>query len=182
MAIKGIANRSAHAEQVAGPKPSVILHVVIVNLGADKEVVPSVIADASAQMFHQVIAAGVAWARPAGAGRVSRQVETVARDAETAHEVQTKILSHLWLEEGVDVGQNWTVFFRSIVVGLFYPPRCFQVEAYTLSQKNVGAYAGVGPARLPGRHKRQRGRVVLRCEESVGANRDVNLLAVSNGG
>ena len=71
----------------------VILDVVVVNLRADKDVVPNVVADAAAEIFHEVITAAVVDA-PAEvtAGGYLRDVEASAGNADAAEEVGADFL------------------------------------------------------------------------------------------
>src|SRR5579863_7583788 len=57
----GIPDRGSHAKQAGVAEDvGVIQDVVVVNLRTDKDVPPHVVADASADVYQEVVAAGVA--------------------------------------------------------------------------------------------------------------------------
>jgi hypothetical protein len=90
--------------------------MVVVNLGADKDVVPDRIAHTCAYMFHEVIAVGVIDA--AGDVTRGRKIEPGGGDANAAQEFEANLLAKAGLEERVDVGEDGAVFLETVVVRL----------------------------------------------------------------
>ena len=90
----------------------IVLDVVVVTLGADENVgqaVPNVIAEAGAEIFHEVIAAGEVHASGGAAG--GKDVEAVAGNADTGDNVEAKFPGQLGLEQHVDVGEDGAIVF-----------------------------------------------------------------------
>lgn len=147
-------------------------------LGAHEDVgqaMPNVIAKASADVLHEVIAAGEINASGAAAG--AKDIEAVAGDADTGKKVETDFLGHFGLEEHVDVSEDGAIFFVAKVVCLVIPPGGFNVKAEAMFEgDDVSSEAGIDPAffgrRLEGHH------VGGRCErlEDIAADQDVALL------
>jgi hypothetical protein len=144
----GVSDGDADSKHVVGIEPEIVLNVVIVALGADKDVgqaVPNIIAEAAAEVFHKVIAAGVVDAPGAAAG--AKEVEPVAGYADAGEKVEANFLGQLWLEEGVDVGKDGAVVFVTVVACLVIPPRGFNVQAEAMLEgDDVNAKAGIDSA------------------------------------
>ncbi len=104
--------------------------MVVVNLGAEEETVPEVVADAAADVLQEVIAAGVvdATAEVAARGGIGH-VEAGAGDADSAQRFETELLAQLGLKNAVEVSQDGAVAFIAIVAGLAGAPGSFHVEA-----------------------------------------------------
>ena len=179
---EGVSHRDSGAKQVIGVELKVVLNMVVVNFGAHKKVVPGVVAEARAQVLHEVISADIAGADRGKAGCVSRQVKPVAREADAAHEVQAGFLAQLRLEEGIDVGQDGPVLFIAVVVALFLPPRNFDVEAEAVPEKDVGLDAGIDSTFFRWRRSRQGRSAGAGGEGGPAANGKVNLLGMSENG
>ncbi len=88
---------------------------------------PNFVANTAAEVFHEVIAAGVVDA--SGDATRGKEIEPVAGNADAGHEVEAKSLAQLRLEERVNVGEDGAVVFVTIVVALVIPPGSFDVEA-----------------------------------------------------
>ncbi len=144
----GISERTANAEYAAGIELDIVLNVVVVNLWADKDVVPNVVADAAAEVFHEVVAAGVVDtpAAEVAAGDYLRDVEACAGDTDAAHKIKPNFLAQTRLKEPVEVGQDGAVVFVfSGIVSLAGSPRGFNVKAKAALEANdVTADADIG--------------------------------------
>jgi hypothetical protein len=125
---ESVSDRGADSKHLVRVEAEIVLDVIVVSLRADKEVTPNPIANASADIFHEVIAAGVVDATPVDVAR-TKKVEAVAGNADAAHEVEASSLAQLRLEERVDVSQNGAVGFVTIIAGLPISPGTFDVEA-----------------------------------------------------
>ena len=134
--------------------------------------VPDVIADATAEVLHEVIGAFVVGLTTDGG---SRGVEAGAGSADAAHKIKAQFLTKTRLVEHVEVGQDRAVvYFVEDVDTLSSPPGGFDVKAEAVLEKNrVTAEVEVGAAlfrwqrRVVGRGGRQ---------ERAAANKDVTLL------
>jgi hypothetical protein len=144
----GVSDRRAYAKHIAGVKPEIVLDVVVVSLGTHKDVgqmVPNVIAEASADVLHEVIAAGVVNASRGGTG--GKDVEAVAGNADAGQKVEANFLGYSGLVEGVDVGKERPVIFVTVIARLLKPPGSFNVKAETMPEGHyVAAEAEVGSA------------------------------------
>ena len=175
----GVSDRDAYAKHVVGIETLIVLDVVVVAFGAHEDVgqvVPNVIAEASADVLHEVIAAGEVDASGNAAG--AKDVEAVAGDADTGKEVEADFLGHFGLEEDVYVGQDGAVFFVAKVVCLVIPPGGFDVKAEAMFEgDDVSSEAGVDATffgrRLEGHDVAGRGERL----EDVAADQDVTLLS-----
>ena len=72
---------------------NVVLNKVVVNLRPDKELAPEIIAEATAEVLHEVIAAGEARGRTGAAGSISRYVESITGNADASQQVEAKFLA-----------------------------------------------------------------------------------------
>src|SRR5580704_17676497 len=132
---EGVADRGAHAKDIRGVESLIVLNVIVVSLGAHKDVrqaVPNVVAEAGAEVFHEMIAAGEVDASRAGAG--IEDVEPVAGNADAGHEVEAHFLIDLRLEEHVGVGEDRAVIFITVVAPLLVPPGGFYINAETMRE------------------------------------------------
>jgi len=68
----------------------VVLNMVVVNFRPDKELVPEIVANATPEVFHEVIAAGEASGGAGAAGSVSRYVESITGNADAGQQVKAK--------------------------------------------------------------------------------------------
>ena len=161
---------------------NIVLNTVVVNFRPDKELAPEIVADATAEVLHEVIAAGEASGGARAAGGVSRYVESITGNADSSQQVKANFFAYFRLEQRIGVSQNRTIGFETIVVGLLVPPGSLYVEADPFSQKYVRADVEVGPALFHWGQKSLRGRVVLRGEKDASTNCDVDLLAMGESG
>jgi len=69
---------------------NVVLNTVVMNFRPDKKLVPEIIAEATAEVLHEVIAAGEASGGTGAAGSVSRYVESITGNAEASQQVKAK--------------------------------------------------------------------------------------------
>lgn len=142
----GISDRRAHTEDVVGAKHiGVVLNMVVVNFGANKEMVPDVIAETGAKILHEVIAGGVVDAtRKVAAGSGIRHIETGAGNADAAKKIEADFFAELGLEERIKVGQDGAVGFVAEITRLTRSPGCLHVEAEaSLEANNVSANAEI---------------------------------------
>ena len=178
----GVPDGRADAEYVVGAKNvGVILNVVVVNLGADKEMVPDVIAETGAEILHEVITGGVVDATGKVAARSGiRHVEACAGDADTAEKIETDLLAQLRLEERVEVGQDRTVGFVAEVTRLTSSLSSFNVEAEALLEaNNIPANAEVSSTLLRDVSGKQLIRAGRGRQQSTAEKHDVALLGRS---
>jgi len=143
----GISDGSAHTEYVVGAKDvGVVLNVVVVNLRADKEMVPDVVAETGTEILHEVVTGGVVDA----AGKVGARsgighVEAGAGNADAAKEIEADFLPELGLEECVKVGQDRAVGFVAQITRLTRSPGGFHVKAQaSLEANHISADAEIG--------------------------------------
>jgi hypothetical protein len=142
---EGESDGRAYTKHIVRVEPLIVLDVVVVTLGTHEDVgqaVPEVIAEAGAEIFHKVIAAGVVNASGGAAG--SKEVEAVAGDADTGQNVEAKFPGQLGLEEDVNVSEDGTIIFVPIVASLVISPGGFYVNAEAMPEgDDVSAEAGV---------------------------------------
>jgi hypothetical protein len=186
---ESITNRYSGAEDVVGVELEIILNVVVVNFGADKDVrhtMPNVVANAASELFHEVIAADVTRtaksATDAAARAHSRQIEAVAFNAYAGGEVEAEFPGKLGLEETIYVGENRAVGFVTIVGGAFISPSSFCIQAVAIPQKHVDTDAGKDSAFLLWWNESFRGCAVLEGEERAATHSNIDLLAMSESG
>jgi hypothetical protein len=180
---ESVTDRDGGAEDVVGVELKVILNVVVVNFGADKDVrdaVPNVVADTTAELFHEVIAANVAGA-PKGAtnaaARVhSRQIEAVAFNAHAGGEIEAEFPGQLGLVETIHVGEDRAVGFVTIVAGALISPGSFCIQAIAFPQKYIDTNAGKDSTLLLWWNESLGGSAVLEGEERAATNGNINLL------
>ena len=118
--------------------------MVEVSLGADKNVPPHVVADAAANVYQEVVAAGVAGAEvDAVAGRLET-IETSGLPPDAAHEIKAGPLAHAWLVQAVEREQNGAEGdTKSRVVSLSPSPCRLKVEADPFVEDYVAADARI---------------------------------------
>jgi hypothetical protein len=129
---RGVSKRNPYAKHAVGVELEVILDVIVVSLWADEEVgqvVPKAIANADPKVLHEVVAARVVDAPGSVAG--AQEAETVAGNADAAHEVEAEFFGYPGLEERVDVSKNGAVVLVTIVAGLVISPGGFRADAET---------------------------------------------------
>ena len=134
---EGVADRGAHAKDIRGVESLIVLNVIVVSLGAHKDVryaVPNVVAEAGAEVFHEMIAAGEVDASRAATG--IEDGEPVAGNADAGHDVEAHFLVDLRLEEQVRVGEERTVIFVTVIATLFIPPGSFDINAEAMREGN----------------------------------------------
>ena len=107
-----VSDGSAYANQVIRVEISVVgeavvvLNVIVVNLGAHENMVPDVIADAAAEMLHEVIGADVV---RIARGRSSRSVKAGIAGSDPSHKIESELLTDMRLVEQVEVGEDRTI-------------------------------------------------------------------------
>jgi hypothetical protein len=139
-----VSNRGAHTKDIVVAEDISVIHdVVIMNLWADKDVSPHVVADATANIHQEVVAADkIVAAECAGA---KRQIEASALPADAGHEIGTHLFAQLGLVHRVEVGDDRTIRLAE-VISLRSPPSSLKVEAHAFAEDNVGADAWVKAA------------------------------------
>jgi len=130
---EGVADGGADSDHVVRVELDIVLDVVVVNLGADKDLSPNVVANPGAKMFQEVVAVGVVDA----AGDVARvcQVESVAGDADAAKEIQANLIAQARLKESVHVREDGAKHFITGIVRLMDSKGGFDIEAETFVAK-----------------------------------------------
>jgi hypothetical protein len=134
---EGVSDRRAYAKHVGGVESLIALDVVVVSLGTHEDVgqaVPDVVAEAGADVFHEMIAAGEVDASRAATG--IEDVEPVAGNADAGHEVEAHFLVDLGLKEQVGVGEKRAVIFVTVIAPLLVPPGSFDVDAQMMLEGN----------------------------------------------
>lgn len=143
---EGVADGRADAEHVVGVELDIVMDVVVVNLGANENLSPDIVANTAAKMFHEVIAAGVVDAT----GSVARggQVESVAGDADAGEKVQAKLIAQAWLEERIHVREDRAKLLITGIVRLMDSKSGFniQAKAFVAKAHEVSADIHVGAA------------------------------------
>jgi hypothetical protein len=180
---KGVADGSADAKHVIGAKLEVVLDMVVVNFGAYEYIgktVPNVVTNASANVFHKVIAAVVEGASTGGdaaRGGVGDR-KAIAGDAYPGKDIEAQLLSETRLEEHVDVGEKRTVGFADVgIVGALISPRDFGIQAEAvLELDEIAPDADIGAALFSGRLEGDGVIVRGRGHECAAANQDIALL------
>jgi len=180
--VEGVSDGKANAKHVVRVELDVVLDMVVVNLGTDKDVVPDRIADAGADVLHEVIAVGVVDA--AGDVTRGRKIEPGGSDANPAQEFEANFLAKAGLEERVDVGEGGAVFLETVVVSLPYSKGSFEIkaEAPVLEADKVSADVEVGATFFRRRLEVYRLAGGRRGHEGAAADGDINLLSVSKSG
>ena len=72
---------------------NIVLNTVVVNFRPDKELAPEIVADATTEVLHEVIAAGEASGDAGAAGSVSRYVESITGNADSSQQVKAKFFA-----------------------------------------------------------------------------------------
>src|SRR5580693_2976128 len=108
--------------------------MVVVDLRADKHVVPDVIADTTAEVLHEVIGAFVVGHTRLGG---SRSVEASIGGADASHKIEAKFLTQTWLAENVEVGQDGAVvYFLGDEGTLSCPPGGFDINTQAMCEED----------------------------------------------
>ena len=112
--------------------------------------VPNVVADAAAEVFHEVIAAAVIDVPAEVATRgYLRDIEAGAGNADAAKEIGPDFLGNFRLEDSIEVGQDGTIGRVLVIriVALTSPPGDISAEAeVALEADYVAANVDVGAA------------------------------------
>jgi len=114
--------------------------VVVVNVRADKEVSPHVVADAAAKVHQEAVVAGEIVASEA-VGAIG-QIEASALHADATHEIKADLLAQLGLVHGVEVRDDGTIRLTE-VISLRPPPSSLKAESDAFAEDDVGANTGV---------------------------------------
>jgi hypothetical protein len=148
----GVSDRGADSNRVVRVElVGVALDVVVVNFGSHEHVTPNIIAETAAEVFHEVVAAGVVDTSAADvAAHYLVDVEACAADADTAKDVDAKFLSQTWLVKGVKVRENGAKRYpcSAAVVALVGPPGGSDVKAEALPGHDVAVDVNVAAAVL----------------------------------
>jgi hypothetical protein len=133
--------------------------------------VPDVIAETAAKVFHEVIGADVVRITRSGGARL---VESRVGRADASHKVKASLLTETRLVKQVEVGQNRAeVFFLADVDALSSPPGGFDVKAETVLEKDrVTAEVEIEAALF----RRERAVGSGGRQERAAAQKDVTLL------
>src|SRR6266446_5862277 len=135
----GVADRGPCAKHVVVAEDvSVVIDVVVVNLGTNKNVSPDVVADAAADIRQEVTTAN-----EIVAGKTVRavgQIKTSTLPADASHEVQADLLAHLGLVHDVEIRKDGTIGLSagSAVRSLAPSPGSLKVEADAPVEDYVG--------------------------------------------
>jgi len=98
-----------------------------VNLRANKDMVPRVEADATAEMLHEMIGADIVDAATAGGTRL---IKTGIGRTDASQQVSAKPMTQMRLPEQVEVGEDGAVvFFSGEIDALSCSPGGFDVKA-----------------------------------------------------
>jgi hypothetical protein len=155
--------------------------VVVVTLGAHKEVAKKVIPDTTSDVFHEVIAAGEVDASRGIAG--GQLVEEVAGYADACGNVEAELLGQFGLEERVHVGEDGAVVLVAVIAGLLIPPGSLDVEAEAvLEADDIEADVGKEAAFFQRRVEVHKVAGFVGGLEGAPTDSDINLLRVSEGG
>jgi hypothetical protein len=147
----GVSDRRSGAEDIPRVEVVIVVDLVVVNLGTNEEVSPNVVADASADVHQEMVAADE---RIAGkAVGAERKIEPGVLPAESRHQVGADLFAQARLVHGVEVKQDGTVglvleadYAVSRIDSLAGPPRNFAVKADPVFHDHVGAEARVESA------------------------------------
>src|ERR1700691_2117852 len=134
---EGVADRGAYAKDIRGVESLIVLDVIVVSLRAHEDVryaVPNVVAEAGAEVFHEMIAAGEVDASRAAAG--IDDIEPVAGNADAGHDVEAPFRVDLRLEEDVRFGEERTVIFVTVIAPLLVPPGSFDINTEAMREGN----------------------------------------------
>ena len=144
-----VTDRSPNAKQIVGAESIHVIHdVIVVNLGADKDMVPDVVAYTSAKIHEEVTGADeIVTAERSGA---VGEIEASTLPSEARHQIQADLLAELGLVHGVKVADDGAkgLASRSAVRTLACSPSGFKIEADAFVEDDVGAEAGIQAALL----------------------------------
>jgi len=146
-----ISERDAGSKYVVGVELLIVLDMVVANFGAHKKVPPHVIANAGAQIFHEVIGAGEVDATDGWAiAGAAEAVEARTGDTDSAQKVEANFFGNARLEKDVETAQKGTVSFTVIRIGsLVIPPGHIELKAkMTLAADDVRAHVQISAAFL----------------------------------
>ena len=133
-----VSDRSSHAEEVVGAEiVSIVLDMIVVNLGPDKYMSPNVVSDPGSKMLHEVVAADVKGAATEKvARRRIRRIEPNTLTADAGHEVRANLLAEARLVHTVEVIKDWPVRLSENIGSLTGPPRGFKTEAKAVMKRD----------------------------------------------
>lgn len=122
------------------------MDVVVMHLRADKHMMPDVITDAAAQVFHEVVAAHVVDATAEVAARCwIGGIKASALAADAGHEVRAQLLPELGLEDSVKVIEDGAVGLAVDICSLTGTPCSFKTESQTMMKwDDIKTYVEVG--------------------------------------
>jgi len=142
-----MSDRGADSEHVVGVELHIVLDVVVVKFGPEKEVVPKVVANTGAKVFHEVIAARVVNASDDRvAARIGVEpIEARAGNTDAAHKIEANFAGDMRLVEKVESTQEGAVGFTVIRIDrAAVPPGGFDLKTQAVpGADNIPAQADV---------------------------------------
>lgn len=150
-----VADGASHSKHAVAVELDIVLDVIVVNFRTHEEVVPHVIANAGAEMLHEVIATGVVNTAAAeiAAGSNLWNIKSSGGNADTAHQIQADFLGDFRLIERVEIGEDGTIsFILAGIDSLTCLPGGFNVEPEMMFETgDIAAEANVSAALFRGR-------------------------------
>ncbi len=145
-AANGVSDRSSHSnDAVIAEVGGIVEDVVVVNLWADKYVIPHVVAQAATNVYEEVVAATETGTKVEAACGVYQSVEARALPPDAAHEIGAELFAQLGLVHAVKVQNDGAerLAAGATVFSLAGFPGGLEVKAQTIVEDDIGAYIWV---------------------------------------
>ena len=178
---KAVSNGRAGAANIVGIELRVVGNYVEMDFRTDEETPPKIIADAAADVGHEMVGAKRRCARrKISTASAEVVVEDYIFHAQASHKLGFGPLAGWSHIDRIDVGEYRTKILEAVVKPLSSSDRDFRVyaEAVLPSEKNISADAGVQSALFRWRHEPLRGAIGCGGINGTGAGREVNLLGM----
>jgi hypothetical protein len=178
-----VSHRGSNAEDIARVKLEIVGDEIPMRFGANKIVVPKVIAQIRSGMQQEVSAVHVG---NTTLGKCSARVELSIKQqglaADAAHEIRTELFAQARSKHGVGVIKNGPVRLVVVVEGFVVTEGAFHVETDVIGQNILKAGTGINAALFRWRNEAgQSGRVLGRPQRAA-PHGEVQLLRAGEAG
>jgi len=143
---EAVADGCRGAANVVGIELRVVGNYIKVDFGTQKEASPEIVADAAADVGHEVIGVDVSGAgKIRGVADAEMVVENYGFKAHAGHKLGFGFFARGNHVEGVRVGENGTEILIAVVETLLGSDRDFQVDAQAvvLLEQNIAGEGGI---------------------------------------
>ena len=144
MVAEGVSDRCSEAEEVVGVKLVIVGDEVVVNLRADEQVAPGVVADSEARMQEEMGAVQVGAAAPGGERARSYAIEKQGHETGPGHEVTVGFGCKPVRVDSIRIDDNWAIELEVVVNALVIAEGAFNVNAAVFFIQVLEEDAGIG--------------------------------------